>query len=43
MVQRLRGGDPTPVGDVEVGEGWLRCSLPPHGMDVNQEVVIGIL
>lgn len=42
MVQLLRGGDPTPAGEVEVGEGWLQWTLP-HVMDVNREVVICIL
>lgn len=42
MVPLLRGGDPSPVSEVEVDEGWLQCTLP-HVMDVNREVVIGVL
>lgn len=42
MVQLLWGGDPTPVGEVEVGEGWLQCT-PPRVTDVSREAMIGIL
>ena len=42
MVQLLWGGDRTPVGEVEVGEGWLQRTLP-QVTDVNPEVVTCVL